>query len=79
MLVLVFLSLHLLTCPQDPRVVVSVIMKLTGGSASFASELNPDAFLNQAREFEKERSHFNSLLLLLLTSSPAPAPGLAGR
>jgi len=41
---------------QDPRVVVSVIMKLTGGSASFAGELNPDAFLSQAREFEKESS-----------------------
>jgi Zn-dependent protease with chaperone function len=30
---------------QDPRVVVSVIMKLTGGAASFADEMNPDAFL----------------------------------
>ena len=39
---------------QDPRVVVSVIMKLTGGAASFASEMNPDAFLRQAREFEEE-------------------------
>ena len=37
---------------QDPRVVVSVIMKLTGGSASFAKEMNPDAFLRQALEFE---------------------------
>jgi Zn-dependent protease with chaperone function len=39
---------------QDPRVVVSVIMKLTGGAASFADEMNPDAFLRQAREFEEE-------------------------
>jgi Zn-dependent protease with chaperone function len=42
---------------QDPRVVVSVIMKLTGGAASFADELNPDAFLRQAREFEEESSN----------------------
>ena len=41
---------------QDPRVVVSVIMKLTGGAASFANEMNPDAFLRQAREFEEESS-----------------------
>ena len=41
---------------QDPRVVVSVIMKLTGGAASFADEMNPDAFLRQAREFEEESS-----------------------
>jgi len=42
---------------QDPRVVVSVIMKLTGGAASFAGEMNPDAFLRQAREFEEESSN----------------------
>lgn len=38
---------------QDPRVVVSVIMKLTGGSPSFARDMNPDAFLRQARDFEE--------------------------
>ncbi len=42
---------------QDPRVVVSVIMKLTGGAASFANEMNPDAFLRQAREFEEESNN----------------------
>lgn len=42
---------------QDPRVVVSVIMKLTGGAASFADEMNPDAFLRQAREYEEESSN----------------------
>jgi Zn-dependent protease with chaperone function len=32
---------------QDPRVVVSALMKLAGGSPSFAAELNVDAFLQQ--------------------------------
>ena len=35
--------------------VVSVVMKLTGGSGSFARDMNPDAFLRQAREFEEAR------------------------
>lgn len=43
---------------QDPRVVVSTLMKLAGGSPSLSKELNVDAFLEQA-----------SLLLLLLTHS----------
>ncbi|MCU0525479.1 MAG: M48 family metallopeptidase [Elainella sp. Prado103] len=37
---------------QDPRVVASVLMKLTGGSPSLASQLNLDAFLEQARSYE---------------------------
>ncbi len=32
---------------QDPKVVISVLMKLAGGSPSFAGELNIDAFLEQ--------------------------------
>mmetsp|Transcript_20599 Transcript_20599/g.32216 ORF Transcript_20599/g.32216 Transcript_20599/m.32216 type:complete len:390 (+) Transcript_20599:163-1332(+) len=58
---------------QDPRVVVSVIMKLVGGSASFADEMNPDAYLKQAREFEEESKNtwigrqFNSALATQLT------------
>jgi hypothetical protein len=35
------------TCLQDPRVVVSALMKLAGGSPSLAKELNVDAFLQQ--------------------------------
>lgn len=38
---------------QDPRVVSSVLMKLTGGSPSLASQLNLDAFLAQARSYEE--------------------------
>ncbi|MBD3881748.1 M48 family metallopeptidase [Phormidium tenue FACHB-886] len=37
---------------QDPRIVASVLMKLTGGSPSLAPQLNLDAFLEQARSYE---------------------------
>ncbi len=36
---------------QDSRVVASVLMKLTGGSPGLASQLNLDAFLEQARSY----------------------------
>eukprot|EP00884_Botryococcus_braunii_P006850 jgi/Botrbrau1/16166/Bobra.0272s0003.2 len=41
---------------QDPRIVVSVLMKLAGGSPSFAGELNVDAFLRQARSYDEASS-----------------------
>ncbi|GLC33075.1 hypothetical protein PLESTB_000373200 [Pleodorina starrii] len=44
---------------QDPKVVISALMKLAGGSPSFASELNVDAFLQQSRSYEEAT---NSLL-----------------
>lgn len=37
---------------QNYRTVASVLMKLTGGSASLASQLNLDAFLAQARAYD---------------------------
>ncbi|WP_084782839.1 M48 family metallopeptidase [Leptolyngbya sp. O-77] len=37
---------------QDARVVASVLMKLTGGSPTLASQLNLDAFLEQARTYD---------------------------
>lgn len=37
---------------QDPRTVASVLMKLTGGSPLLASQLNLDAFLEQARSYD---------------------------
>lgn len=36
---------------QNPRVVASVLMKLTGGSPSLVHQLNLDAFLEQARAY----------------------------
>lgn len=38
---------------QDAKVVMSVLMKLAGGSPSLAHELNVDAFLEQARSYDK--------------------------
>ncbi|AFY65690.1 M48 family metallopeptidase [Geitlerinema sp. PCC 7407] len=37
---------------QDPKIVASLLMKLTGGSPSLVSKLNVDAFLAQARSYE---------------------------
>lgn len=39
--------------PPCSRVVVSVLMKLAGGSASLAGELSVDAFLRQARSYDE--------------------------
>jgi Zn-dependent protease with chaperone function len=37
---------------QNPRVVASVLMKLSGGSPTLAPQLNLDAFLDQARSYD---------------------------
>ncbi|MBE9180519.1 M48 family metallopeptidase [Oculatella sp. LEGE 06141] len=37
---------------QDPKIVASVLMKLTGGSPSLSSQLNLEAFLAQARSYD---------------------------
>jgi hypothetical protein len=37
---------------KDPRVVVSTLMKLAGGSAKLSAELSVDAFLAQARAYD---------------------------
>ncbi len=36
---------------QDPQVVMSLLMKLTGGSPSIASQLNLEAFMEQVKEY----------------------------
>lgn len=41
-----------LLATQDPRVVMSVLMKLTGGSPKLADRLNLDAFVDQARAYD---------------------------
>lgn len=40
--------------PQE--VVISVLMKLAGGCSSIADQLNVDAFLEQARAYDKASS-----------------------
>ena len=42
---------------QDPRVVASLLMKLSGGSPSLVAQLNLDAFLEQARSYEAISDH----------------------
>ncbi|XP_022774259.1 uncharacterized protein LOC111316549 isoform X2 [Durio zibethinus] len=41
---------------QDPKAVISVLMKLAGGCPSMADQLNVDAFLEQARSYDKASS-----------------------
>lgn len=41
---------------QDPKVVMSVLMKLAGGCPSLADQLNVDAFLEQARSYDQASS-----------------------
>lgn len=41
---------------QDPKVVISVLMKLAGGCPSMADQLNVDAFLDQARSYDRASS-----------------------
>ncbi|KAJ3708812.1 hypothetical protein LUZ61_012517 [Rhynchospora tenuis] len=41
---------------QDPKVVISVLMKLAGGAPSLADQLNVDAFLEQARTYDEVSS-----------------------
>ena len=42
-----------LLAAQDPKVVMSLLMKLAGGSPTLASQLNLDAFIAQARAYDE--------------------------
>jgi len=42
---------------KDPKVVISVLMKLAGGCPSLSDQLNVDAFLEQARSYDKASSN----------------------
>ncbi len=46
---------------QDPQVMISVLMKLTGGSPSLAGQLNCDAFLAQARSYRRAEDDFSQI------------------
>jgi len=49
----------LLVC-QDPKIMVSIMMKLAGGSNRYTKHMNPEAFLEQAREYDDlDDSHLN--------------------
>ena len=66
---------------QDPRVVASLLMKLTGGSPTLAPQLNLDAFLEQARSYDDvSSSELGELLKQAQTSQLThPVPVLRAR
>ena len=43
---------------RDPKIVCSVLMKLSGGSSKLSEHLNVDAFIEQARAYDKEKNVF---------------------
>ncbi|BAP17710.1 M48 family metallopeptidase [cyanobacterium endosymbiont of Epithemia turgida] len=47
-----------LLATQNPKVVMSVLMKLAGGSPTIAPQLNLDAFIEQARDYERINDTF---------------------
>ena len=61
---------------QDPKIVISVLMKLSGGSPQLAPLLNVDAFLAQARAYEQvSATSFGKMLTASQTeqlSHPVP-------
>lgn len=67
-----------LLATQDPRVVMSVLMKLTGGSPTLAPKLNLDAFIEQAKAYERisENELGKSLKAAQVASLTHPVPVL---
>jgi Zn-dependent protease with chaperone function len=66
---------------QNPRVVASVLMKLSGGSPTLAPQLNLDAFLAQARSYDDmSTSDLGKMLRQLQTAQLShPVPVLRAR
>lgn len=70
-----------LLATQDPSVVISLLMKLAGGSPTLASQLNVDAFLAQARAYDDiSNSQLGEILKQAQTSQLThPVPVLRAR
>jgi Zn-dependent protease with chaperone function len=66
---------------QNPRVVMSVLMKLAGGSPKMVDQLNLDAFITQARAYDNAtRNQMGEALKQLQTASLThPVPVLRAR
>lgn len=66
---------------QDPRVVASVLMKLTGGSPQLAAQLNLDAFIDQAKAYDGSSATELGQLIQQLQTAPLthPLPVLRAR
>ncbi|MGA1474757.1 MAG: peptidase M48, partial [Prochlorothrix sp.] len=59
---------------QDPRVVASVLMKLTGGSPQLSAQLNLDAFLDQAKAYEANSMTELGQMIRQLQTAPRSHP-----
>jgi Zn-dependent protease with chaperone function len=70
-----------LLATQNPRVVMSVLMKLAGGSPTLAPQLNLDAFIAQARAYDAvSNSELGELLKSAQTAQLThPVPVLRAR
>lgn len=65
---------------QDPKVIVSVLMKLAGGSATLAPQLNVEAFLAQARAYDAVKDQLGEMLKQARTADLThPLPVLRAR
>ncbi len=65
---------------REPRVVASVLMKLTGGSPKLAEQLNLEAFLEQARSYDQISDETGKLLKQMQTARLShPLPVLRAR
>lgn len=70
-----------LLATQEPKVVMSLLMKLAGGSPSLASQLNLDAFVAQARAYDDiSNTELGEMLKAAQTSQLThPVPVLRAR
>lgn len=70
-----------LLATQDPKVMMSVLMKLTGGSPSLVNQLNLDAFIAQARAYDDvSKTEIGEMLKQLQTAQLShPVPVLRAR
>lgn len=70
-----------LLATQDPKIMMSVLMKLTGGSPSLVGQLNLDAFIAQARAYDEvSKTEIGDMLKQLQTAQLShPVPVLRAR
>lgn len=66
---------------QDPKIVMSVLMKLAGGSPKLAPLLNLDAFIDQARDYDRiSEDEMGAMLKTMQTQNLThPVPVLRAR
>ncbi|MEO0458599.1 MAG: M48 family metallopeptidase [Cyanobacteria bacterium P01_A01_bin.114] len=70
-----------LLATQNPRVVASVLMKLAGGSPTLSAQLNLDAFIEQARDYDSiSETQLGELMKQMRTSELThPVPVLRAK